>query len=244
MILRRLAHSIRKQDWFSVVIEFVIVVAGIFVALQVTEWHEQRQALERELGYLVRLGEDVAAMRAEIDEILARAGERPEAALRTFRALEQCDAALASPDDFRTTFAFYQNQRTAVLVERTYEEMVASGALAAMADRELSSAIAGVFSGLRNYKSFLDSVRISLPVIDRVLWRNLDLSYDDEAVPKLRDFDFEAACTNRQLRNAAWEIYDLFWDWQSATLRAADHLDIFIIDLNAHLTARGVMDSN
>ena len=120
-------------------------------------------------------------MRAEIDDIVARAGERPEAALHTFRALEQCDAALAAPEDFRTTFACYQNQRTAVLVERTYEEMVASGA------------IAGVFSGLRNYKSFLDSVRISLPVIDRVLWRDLDLSYDNEVVPRLRDFEFEAA---------------------------------------------------
>ena len=59
-------------------------------------------------------------MHPEIGEILARAGPRPEAALRTFRAREQCDATLAAPEDFRTTFAFYQNQRSALLVERTY----------------------------------------------------------------------------------------------------------------------------
>lgn len=244
MLLRSLTRHLRDQNWFAVGLDFLIVVAGIFVALQVSEWHEQRQLHEREIGYLVRLGEDVTATRTEIDEILTRAGERPEAALRAFRALEQCDSTLASPDDFRTTFAFYQNQRTAVLVERTYDEMVASGALAVMADRELSSAIAGVFSGLRNYKGFLESVRISLPVIDQVLWRHLDLSYDAEAVPILRDFDFEAACANRELRNAAWEIYDLFWDWHSATRRAADQLDIFIGKLNTHLAGHGVASAN
>lgn len=242
MILRRLAKSIRRQDWVAVAIEFVIVVAGIFVGLQVTEWNEQRQLRERELNYLQRLAEDVGAMRAEIEEIQGRAEGRPEVALRAFRALEACDAALAEPDDFRLTFAFYQNQRTAVLVERTYEEMVASGALAAMADRQLSNAIAGVFSELRNYKGFVTDVRVSLPVIDQVLWRHLDLSYDEEGVPTLQSFNFEAACANRELRNAAWEIYDLFWDWQGGTRRAADQLDSFSVRLDDHLAARVIAD--
>lgn len=165
MILRRLARSIRKQDWFAVTIEFVIVVAGIFVGLQVTEWNDQRQLRERELNYLIRLAEDVGAMGTEIAEIQARAEGRPENALRAFRALEAYDAALAEADDFRLTFAFYQNQRTAVLVERTYDEMVASGALAAMADRRLSSAIASTFSELRNYKDFVTNTRVSLPIL-------------------------------------------------------------------------------
>lgn len=243
MILRRLAQSIRKQDWVAVGIEFVIVVAGIFVGLQVTEWNEQRQLRERELNYLVRLSEDVAVMRAEIAEIQARAEGRPEIALRAFRALETCDATLAQPEDFRLAFAFYQNQRTAVLVERTYEEMVASGALAAMADRQLSGAIAGVFSELRNYKGFVTDVRVSLPVIDQVLWRHLALSYDEQGVPTLGNFDFEAACANRELRNAAWEIYDLFWDWQGGTRRAAGQLDRFSVRLDDHLADRGVTDS-
>lgn len=136
-----------------------------------------------------------------------------------------------------------QNQRTAVLVERTYDEMVASGALAAMVDRDLSSAIASTFSGLRNYKYFVAEVRISLPVIDQVLWRNLDLSYDQQGVPTLSNFDFDAACGNRELRNAAWEIYDLFWDWQGATRRAFDQVDRFSVRLDDHLAARGVADS-
>lgn len=238
MILRRMAQSIRKQDWFAVAIEFLIVVTGIFVGLQVTEWNEQRQIRERELNYLERLAEDLASMQAEFAEIMERGGGRNLATMRAFRALEACDAALAEPDDFQVAFAGYQNQRTAVIIERTYQEMVASGALAAMADQRLSGEIASLFGALVNYKGFVENVRISLPVIDQVLWRSVDLSYGDEGGPVLRGFDFDTACRQRELRNAAWEIHDLMWDWEMGTRRAVDQLDAFVVLLDRHIAAR------
>lgn len=61
MILRRLAEAIAEQNWFTVVLEVLIVVAGIFVGLQVDGWNEARKdrALERE--YLIRLHQDIQA---------------------------------------------------------------------------------------------------------------------------------------------------------------------------------------
>ncbi|MDT8449198.1 MAG: hypothetical protein RQ847_03395 [Wenzhouxiangellaceae bacterium] len=44
------------------VIEFVIVVAGIFVGLQVTEWNEQRQLRERETYVITQLASDIRAI--------------------------------------------------------------------------------------------------------------------------------------------------------------------------------------
>ena len=43
MILRRLATAIRKQDWFTVFIETLIVVLGVFLGLQVNNWNEARK---------------------------------------------------------------------------------------------------------------------------------------------------------------------------------------------------------
>lgn len=235
MILQRMAQSIRRQDWFAVAIEFVIVVSGIFVGLQVTEWNEQRQLRERELNYLERLAEDLAAMQAEFGEIMERGGGRHEATLRAFRALEACDAALSEPGDFEVALAGYQNHRTAVIIERTYQEMVASGALASMADQQISGEIASLFGALVNYKAFVENVRISLPEIDRVLWKTVDLSYGLDNRAALRDFDFDTACRNRELRNAAWEIHDLMWDWEAGTLRAVDQLDEFAELLDRHI---------
>jgi hypothetical protein len=37
MILRKLAESIRQQNWFTVLVEILIVVIGIFVGLQVDD---------------------------------------------------------------------------------------------------------------------------------------------------------------------------------------------------------------
>ncbi len=52
MILRRLATSIRKQDWFAVVIETLIVVMGVFLGLQVNNWNEARQEAGLETDFL------------------------------------------------------------------------------------------------------------------------------------------------------------------------------------------------
>ncbi len=55
MILRRLSKSIRKQDWFAVLIEFVVVVVGIFAGLQANDWAQERQDRRQEQAALERL---------------------------------------------------------------------------------------------------------------------------------------------------------------------------------------------
>jgi hypothetical protein len=239
MIQRRLAERLHAQDWVAVIIEFVIVVAGIFVALQATQWHEARQQRERELVYLTRLSEDLAAMRSNFDEILVRADRSPSRALRTFRALEACDPTLATDEDIRGALALYQNQPSVPALERTYQEMLASGALASMEDAALSAAIAGLFGELDNYRSAAAGFRISLPVVDAILWRHVDLSYDADGVPTLSDFDFAAACASREMRNAVWEIYDLFWDWRESTVRMSRRVDEVSVQLDTYLSERG-----
>jgi len=42
MILRKLADAIRQQNWFTVVLEILIVVIGILIGLQVDGWNERR----------------------------------------------------------------------------------------------------------------------------------------------------------------------------------------------------------
>ena len=42
MILRRLAEAVTEQNWFTVVLEVLIVVVGIFIGLQVDYWNTER----------------------------------------------------------------------------------------------------------------------------------------------------------------------------------------------------------
>ena len=55
MIIKRLALGIRNQDWFVVGVEIVIVVVGIFIGLQVTEWNEKRKQNEESIYHLTAL---------------------------------------------------------------------------------------------------------------------------------------------------------------------------------------------
>lgn len=50
MILRRLSQSLKEQNWTAIWIEFVLLVAGVFLGIQVANWNEARafDALERD----------------------------------------------------------------------------------------------------------------------------------------------------------------------------------------------------
>ncbi|MBT5186956.1 MAG: hypothetical protein HOH19_13675 [Kordiimonadaceae bacterium] len=59
MILQKLASAIRRQDWFQIVIEVLIVIVGIFIGLQVDDWNNEREERVSEQVYLDRLHSDI-----------------------------------------------------------------------------------------------------------------------------------------------------------------------------------------
>jgi hypothetical protein len=59
MILRRVIAHFRRQEWTAIAIDFLIVVFGVFVGLQVNNWNEARQDRKDERFYLARLHEDL-----------------------------------------------------------------------------------------------------------------------------------------------------------------------------------------
>ncbi|GAB5456162.1 MAG: hypothetical protein Hens2KO_23910 [Henriciella sp.] len=42
MLLRRITKHVKEQNWFAVGVDFVIVVVGVFIGLQVSNWGEAR----------------------------------------------------------------------------------------------------------------------------------------------------------------------------------------------------------
>jgi hypothetical protein len=87
MILRRITDAFHKQDWFTVFIETLIVVFGVFIGLQVNNWNEaRRDRIEAETSR-ERL---IADLRADLDAFAIRRQwyeEVLEAALRVDDAL-------------------------------------------------------------------------------------------------------------------------------------------------------------
>lgn len=77
MILRRISENVRSQNWFAVAVEFVIVVVGVFMGLQVQDWNEARKERIEERELLGRLYEETTGLlevqREELVGLNARA---------------------------------------------------------------------------------------------------------------------------------------------------------------------------
>ena len=59
MRLRSLTKHIREQNWFAVALDFFIVVVGILIAFQITNWNEARTDRQLETKYRTELVNDL-----------------------------------------------------------------------------------------------------------------------------------------------------------------------------------------
>jgi hypothetical protein len=62
MLLRSVTTHIKQQNWFAVGLDFLIVVAGVFVGLQVQNWASERGRQELEASYSLRLHDQVMSL--------------------------------------------------------------------------------------------------------------------------------------------------------------------------------------
>ena len=59
MFVRRIALALKRQDWATVTIEFVLIIVGVLIALQVDNWNQSREDRALEQQYLQRLLTDL-----------------------------------------------------------------------------------------------------------------------------------------------------------------------------------------
>jgi hypothetical protein len=59
MILRRLTQHIKDQNWFAVLLDFFIVVVGILIAFQITNWSAQLTLRGQEAGVMQSIADDL-----------------------------------------------------------------------------------------------------------------------------------------------------------------------------------------
>lgn len=70
VILRRIVERLKRQEWTTVAIELVLVVVGVFIGIQVSNWNEARKEHALEAVYLDRIAADIRSDIVEMDEII------------------------------------------------------------------------------------------------------------------------------------------------------------------------------
>ena len=68
MLLRRITQLIKNQNWFAVFLDFVIVVAGVFIGIQVANWNELKKEQQLEKQYIQNIISDLDDQLASIND--------------------------------------------------------------------------------------------------------------------------------------------------------------------------------
>lgn len=71
MILRRITEHVQAQNWFAVVLDFVIVVVGVFIGIQVANWNAARQDHIQSARFLERLEAEFVQQIVQADRGIA-----------------------------------------------------------------------------------------------------------------------------------------------------------------------------
>ena len=70
MLLRSISKHVKDQNWFAVALDFFIVVAGMLIAFQITNWNEAKTNKVGVIASLERLDKEVSQNLKKIDDIL------------------------------------------------------------------------------------------------------------------------------------------------------------------------------
>ncbi len=66
MILRRLSQSLKEQNWMAITIEFVLLVVGVFLGIQVANWNAERAEQKHALELFERLADDLESEKINV----------------------------------------------------------------------------------------------------------------------------------------------------------------------------------
>jgi len=169
MILGRLAHAIREQNWFTVALEVVIVVIGIFIGLQVDDWNQRRLERESDQRALALFVDELQLMleEASVDLKFVTASMQ-DLSSGTEIALN-CDASDEERARLTTAIGNTLNWRVPDIRPSGLAEIGNSGTLARLGNPELSRAVGSIHQSIQGID---DSMYFIAPQFDRA-WQML-----------------------------------------------------------------------
>jgi hypothetical protein len=207
MILRHVVAHFRKQEWTAIFLDFVIVVAGILIAFQITEWNDARRdhALERE--YLERLyvdlQESLDAQARRVDWDVTR---RTQQAF-VLKSLRSGKLADADRETFETGLAFFGFGNGFDVQWSTVEELQSTGAMSLIRDVSLRSRILSLDADLRRRKGIGENFMQSIYAFREQLGDRYGVvNYNGERDHVELAYDFDALAADPGVANLLSQI--------------------------------------
>jgi len=233
MILRRVIEHFRKQEWTAIFLDFVIVVAGVFIGIQVSNWNAAMAAAQSESKLVARLTNDLGGMRASFREQDLLAARMQQGWIYTLRSLEACEVSAERREAMQFALTHYQSGFGSEVQRAAFDEMTATGVFSRLADASLQNDTTRLYASLESSALGMLGGRDNQLAAGRVMWKSIAFSFERDE-PSL-DFDSGILasfnplehCDDLELRGAVWEMVDAARDWlaeSAATVAVIDDL--------------------
>ena len=140
MLLRRITKHVKDQNWFAVGIDFVIVVIGVFIGIQVANWNDAQIETRAERVLQHNIQSDMIVLEGEFDSIIERYDETLNS---TGELLDLLRSGEEPDDSLRVKYliwrAGYYHEFPAF--PPSYTELLSSGHLGQLSSPELRRAL-------------------------------------------------------------------------------------------------------
>lgn len=145
---RRTLEHAKRHNWFAVAIDLVVVIAGVFIAIQINNWNESRKAAELEQRYLARLATDMRATVEKLSRDLARDVRHQSACAALVSVLHDRSLPEQSVFDAMSTFVdgcwFTPTFRP---IDTTFRDIASTGNLDLIRDTKIRDGIISLYDG-------------------------------------------------------------------------------------------------
>lgn len=163
MISRRIYEHVKGHNWFAVAIDFVIVVVGVFLGMQVSNWNAERREEQAATTYIERMREDIATSALSVENAVEYYRAVKEHALAALVGIEKPQDELG--EQFLIN-AYQSGQDFFRAVERsTYDEILSAGAMNSIRNLEVRRRIVIHY---KTVEATEDSLRYRAPYVDNL----------------------------------------------------------------------------
>ena len=175
MRLRRIVEHLKTQNWTAIFLDFVIVVVGVFVAMQVSDWNDERKDRLNEKVILARLASD-------FDAILEMEVSRAERTAKSLEATEAFVAMIRSdtvPKEASALEAIFKPMRAEPPPpppSDTYAQLVANGEMSVIRSSELRLALSQFERIRKQHEVGFQAIADSTIGIGEAFWTAVDLA--------------------------------------------------------------------
>lgn len=136
MLLRSITKHVKEQNWFAVLLDFFIVVVGILIAFQITNWNEARSDARDEAALNIRFMEEFTVLEELLEERIVRAERITTSTSKLIDMIRVDESADVVPDVKQILIdAFRYNAQ--VPQPTTYSEAIQSGRIGKIGNEKL-----------------------------------------------------------------------------------------------------------